>query len=122
MRIMPYIKRNNTGEIIAVFQSSSDEVNEFLPSEHPEILKFFRDNDVPLESIKWELNESDISLIRVIEDLIDILIDKDVIKITDFPTSVIDKLNLRKRFREQLHWYDELFIDFEKDKDQVEDN
>lgn len=119
---MPYIKRNNTGEIIAVFQSSSDEVNEFLPSEHPEILKFFRDNDVPLESIKWELNESDISLIRVIEDLIDILIDKDVIKITDFPTSVIDKLNLRKRFREQLHWYDELFIDFEKDKDQVEDN
>lgn len=113
---MPYVKRNTEGRIIAVFQTPQTDCHEYLPSEHPEMTDFMNDNNVPLESIKWQLNESDINLIRVIEDLIDVLIDRNIINITDLPPQVVEKLNLRKRIREQLHWYDELFIDVESDE------
>ncbi len=70
-----------------------------------------RDNDIPIESIKWQLTETDISFIRAIEDLIDILIDKNLINITDLPKHVVEKIQFRKHMRTQLHWYDEVIID-----------
>jgi hypothetical protein len=108
---MPYIKRNEDGDIMAVYQEQHGEVNEFLPPNHPEISKFLHDNEIPLEAIRWQLTEADISLIRAIEDLIDILIDKNVINITDLPTNVVNKIQLRKRMREQLHWFDDVIIE-----------
>lgn len=38
----------------------------------------------------------------MLEDLIDVLIDKNIITITDFPQSVIDKLLARQAFRKRF--------------------
>jgi len=51
---------------------------------------------------KWELLQSDIDLIRVIEDLVEILMEKNIITITDFPVAAIEKLVSRRGVRNQL--------------------
>lgn len=45
------------------------------------------------------LLESDLSLIRALEDLIDVLIRKEVLRLTDLPDSVQTKLLSRRRLR-----------------------
>lgn len=111
---MPYVKRNQNGKIIALFQHTRETGAEFLPYDSLELAEFLKENDIPLEAIKWELTENDISFIRAIEDLIDVLIAKNIINLTDLPEEVIEKLNFRKRMRAQLRWYDEVIIDTEE--------
>lgn len=108
---MPYVKRNPQGKIIALFQYTAEPGTEFLPYDSLELSAFLKENNIPLEAIKWQLTENDISFIRAIEDLIDVLIAKNIINLTDLPEEVIEKLNFRKRLRAQLHWYDEVIID-----------
>ena len=52
--------------------------------------------------IKDKLVLSDAKMTRVSEDLIDLLISKNLIKLTELPQSVIDKINERKSLRGQL--------------------
>ena len=48
------------------------------------------------------LSELDISFIRVLEDLIEILQSKGVIRLTDFPPEALEKLNQRRRIRQRM--------------------
>lgn len=72
-----------------------------------------RDIDVDDPSIQAFLKKSkkfdrvisskmEIEFVRVLEDLIEVLIKKDVILISDFNNEVIKKLALRKSLRERL--------------------
>jgi len=54
------------------------------------------------QPIKDKLVLSDAKMTRVSEDLIDLLISKNLIKLTELPQSVIDKINERKSLRGQL--------------------
>ena len=85
-----YIVRNNEGEITTLNKTPPN-IGEYeaLPPNHPDILRLLsqsEDND-----IKNKLNLTDIEFIRVLDDLIDILIDRNIIHFTDFPGS--DKKN-----------------------------
>lgn len=92
---MLYAKRNPEGQI----ESLSREKNhggEALPADHPDVLAFLRAGGAAQEAF----NSLDASLVRVLEDLVDVLISRNVIRITDLPPEAQKKLFERKRFRD----------------------
>jgi len=54
------------------------------------------------DDLKKQLSQSDAEFIRVLEDLIDTLIDRGVIRLTDLPPQALAKLQERKLTRKQL--------------------
>lgn len=54
------------------------------------------------DELRRRLSESDIEFIRVLEDLIDTLIEQGVIRLTDLPPRALEKLQERKLTRDQL--------------------
>ena len=96
---MVYVKRNKQGRICAIYNEESDEAKEQLSVDDGEVSEFLLQLD---NQNKWEFIKSDLDLIRVIEDLIEILIKERIIAITDFPPEAIEKLLARKRIRNQL--------------------
>ena len=89
---MPYVHRDPQGGIASLHRSASDAAAEFLPEEHPDVQAFMgRD----------EFARLDADFVRVLEDVIDTLIGKNVINITDLPAEAQAKLFSRKSFRER---------------------
>lgn len=101
---MPYVQRNVSGQISAIFKEPATDAEEFLPNDHPDI-QFFLGGIVPQnqkDAASAELSGSDISLIRVIEDLVDTLIEKNVIMFTDLPSHAREKILQRKNTRKKI--------------------
>lgn len=104
---MPYVMRNAGGDIIAVL-SEHVEGAEMVAANDDALTKFLN-TDSPERRAQRELMESDLGLIRVIEDLIDILIDRGAIMFTDFPEPVQKKLLGRRGLRKEFSYVDDLF-------------
>jgi FMN phosphatase YigB (HAD superfamily) len=97
---MPFVKRDAAGRIVALFRERSDEAPEYLAAGHPEIAEFADPEGA--RSDRASMLQSDLEMIRVYEDLIDILISKRIVVLTDFPTAAQEKLVRRKRLRRSL--------------------
>ena len=101
---MPFITRNTQGEVISIHREQQSEHQEFLISYHPEVINFLNGND-PDNSNQVTLNalrDSDVELARMAEDLVDVLIKKQVILFTDLPDAVQQKLVNRQKLRQRL--------------------
>ncbi|HEY9269060.1 MAG TPA: hypothetical protein VIO39_06390 [Methylotenera sp.] len=101
---MPYVSRDASGLVTGIFLKSQSNVTEFLPNDHPDILRFFG-GALPqnlTNNALMDLTQSDIDFIRVIEDLVDILINKNVITFTDLPSKVREKIVNRLDARGRL--------------------
>lgn len=61
------------------------------------------DEDDELKQTIDRLNNSDIELIRVLDDLIELLINKKVIKFTDLPNEAQQKLLMRQTLRKKTN-------------------
>ncbi|MET0382912.1 MAG: hypothetical protein ABW032_05765 [Burkholderiaceae bacterium] len=97
---MPFIRRNAEGAVDSLHRRD-DGAAEFLPDDHPEV-RAFLGIDAPAGVEKGErFAELDADFVRVIEDVIDTLISKNVINITDLPPEAQTKLFGRKSFRER---------------------
>ena len=59
-------------------------------------------NEIDSDNAVKMLPETDNSMIRIIEDLIDTLIDKNVIALNDLPKEAKDKINNRKTLRNKI--------------------
>ena len=95
---MPYIKRNDAGHIISVSNTQTDSAEE-IAMDSLELREFFT-------SVGGEysaLESSDFKLIRAIEDVIDLLISKNIICITDLPAAVQSKLMERRSLRHTMN-------------------
>jgi hypothetical protein len=55
-----------------------------------------------LTKIHQELTESDKAIVRFLEDLIVILVQKEIIKKEDVPKIVVDKMYQRRKLRKEL--------------------
>jgi FMN phosphatase YigB (HAD superfamily) len=97
---MPFVKRDASGRVIALFHERSDEAPEYLAISSPEVAEF-SDPDAA-RGERANMLQSDLEMIRVYEDLIDILISKRIVVLTDFPTKAQEKLVRRKRLRSSL--------------------
>lgn len=107
---MPYIKRNNNGEITALYKESPDPEAEHLSPSHPEIVAFLENNGDSHDSIS-ALSESDKDIARVTEDLIHLLISKNLILFTELPVPVQRKLLAREKLRDSLQGSLDDFLD-----------
>jgi hypothetical protein len=75
---------------------------EFLPDEHPEVQAFVGRPGLPIDPTEAHFTDLDSEVIRVIEDLVDVLVARNVIRITDLPPEAQLKLFTRKSFREGI--------------------
>lgn len=93
---MLYIQRNADGKLERVKETEFDGMTGTLPVDHPEILAWV--NEIGL----LQLQQSDLDMIRVLEDLISLLISKGAISITDMPTAARMKILNRDTVRRGL--------------------
>lgn len=94
---MPYITRiAPNGAIASLHLDAPAAGAEFLAADHPEVAAFLgADGGDRFERL-------DADFVRVIEDVIDTLIIKNVINITDLPDQAQAKLFARKSFRDRI--------------------
>ena len=98
---MLFIERDANGNIIALHntpEKGTDEQKSIMDEEILEFLNRSVDADPWIEL----LSLSDIGIIRIVEDLIDLLIKKNIIMFTDLPEEAQGKIRERKRVREKL--------------------
>ncbi|MBU2953326.1 hypothetical protein [Marinobacter sp. F3R08] len=90
-----YVKRNEH-RIVAASEDYLDGFEEIDPTD-PQLQSFLADKVDPDATRRFR--ESDSSLIRVIEDLVDLLSSKGIIRFTDLPPEAQKKLMERKSMR-----------------------
>ena len=95
---MAYVLKNSQGQIVAV------SIEENLGEGWQYVDKNSKEYEEYLEgalATHSNFRESDIQLARVLEDLISLLVERDVIRFTDFPRAaqkrLIDRQTMRKK-------------------------
>lgn len=92
---MPYVRRNAEGAIDSLHRLDDGGL-EFLADGHAEVRAFVGETGG-----HDGFNRLDANFVRVLEDLIDTLITKNLLNITDLPEQAQAKLLARKSFRER---------------------
>ena len=106
---MPYVVRDGGGNVRAVFDTPVDGAEEVAPDD-PGLADFVGKNAQP-GMVLDEWVQSDLSLARVVEDLVDILIDKGVFMFNELPAGAQKKLNTRRGRRKEMDLMESLFGD-----------
>lgn len=102
---MPYIERDQNNNITAIYKSAPNDAEtrslEEMDATMHEVLSFLLPETWSLDSDKF-MRESDLSMVRVLEDLVTILIEKNLIAFTDLPEAAITKILMRRQIREKM--------------------
>lgn len=106
-----YIKRNSSGQIALVSREETMECAEFLAADSPELLAFLMDE----EPGRGRFQASDLAFVRVLEDLIELLMDKGVISFTELPEAAQEKVMERQSLRRRLNGLELVGSDEEED-------
>lgn len=99
---MLYIQRDSQGHLVKVEETPFPEMTGKMGKDSPEGI-LWRKNQELAQSGLQQLRESDLEMVRVLEDLIHVLTQKGVISITDFPAAAQLKLISRAQAREALN-------------------
>jgi hypothetical protein len=112
---MPYVKRDSANQIIGLNEDLNDPEagKEWLPFHHPDICEYLKKISGPDES-KAILVTTDQEMIRIIEDVVDLLVRKKIISITDLPEEAQRKLVTRDQVRMKLDRADKILADDDK--------
>lgn len=98
---MPYVARDRAGQITEVRAEPSADARESIAPDDAELCGFLG-QEGGADDIQQALVASDLELIRVLEDLIAVLIDKRIIMLTDLPQAAQQKLARRYELRSKL--------------------
>ncbi len=98
---MLYVERAVDGKIIALHSNPHPNTGEQKSAIDEEILDFLH-TTVSADSRKLLLSLSDMAIIRLIEDLIDLLIQKNIIFFTELPEQARERITERKQLREKM--------------------
>ncbi len=104
---MLYVNRDTQGNIIELSPEQNETTREAVMADDPGVVQFINE--------RWRQNELavlDREFVRVIEDLLELLIKKDVILFTDLPSMVQQKFSKRREIRQKG-----LFSDAYRDDD-----
>jgi hypothetical protein len=98
---MLHVERDDAGNITALHIKAVPGISEQKSIMDEEILEFLNKN---VDTDPWVqlLSLSDIGIIRILEDLIDLLIRKNIILFTELPEEAQAKIRERKRVREKI--------------------
>jgi hypothetical protein len=83
---------------MAVSHSGHGECDEEIAADDPALAQFV----ASLQPEVANLRSTDQGFIRVLEDVVDLLIEKDLICLADLPQDAQDKILLRKQLRRRL--------------------
>ncbi len=106
---MLFVERDKDGAIIAIRKNAIAPGQETASLLDLEVQAFFRASG-EMENLSQLLILSDTSIVRVLEDLVDLLIDKKVILFTDLPSAAQEKLSGRKQIRRKIRG-DDLMVE-----------
>jgi hypothetical protein len=96
---MAYVLKNKDGEIVASSPTENiAEGWEEVDKDNHAAYVLFLEKSLDKTS---RFRESDIQLVRVLEDLVSLLIDRDVIRFTDLPPMAQKRLNDRESMRKE---------------------
>jgi hypothetical protein len=101
---MPFVVRDASGKILSAHAVRSDAAPEEVAADDPALLAFLglQPGVAGGEELVDHLRTSDAEMVRVVEDLIDVLIAKRVIVMTDLPAAARAKLTKRRGLRGKL--------------------
>lgn len=98
---MPYIKRNEQGDVVQLLDAPNGGDTQWLEANDPAVQTFLQ-QATQKDELKGSLASSDEGMVRVVEDLIDLLMEKQLFIFTELPEAVQDKLNARKKLRDKV--------------------
>lgn len=101
---MPYVLRDAGGKVIKVSARSLPGAD-ILPHDHADVIAFMGERGVPTNIIAeslGELRRTDNEMSRAVEDVITALLKKNILKMTDLPKAVQDRIAFRVRMRMQI--------------------
>ena len=104
-----FVKRDSDGRVIAVSLREEPGFAEQLDAGDPGLLEFHATssgNEAGLSAEAQRLRSSDVELVRVVEDIINLLTDKGVIQFTELPESAQQKLLQRRILRQHIQHLD----------------
>lgn len=91
-----YIKRNAAGELIAVSKVPMDDYVDAVAQDSQALLAFIQQEKT---AEQLALEQTDQNMARVLEDLVNLLVDQGVIRFTDLPDAAQQKLLNRRELR-----------------------
>lgn len=103
---MPYIQRNAHGLIESLHLEPGFGDLEQVPADAPELLAFLAAAAPGAEAApapREAYAALDADFVRVLEDVVDVLIGRGIIRITDLPGEAQTKLFARKSFRDRVN-------------------
>ncbi len=101
---MPYILREPDGRIYRVTARMIPGA-ETLPPDHPDVISFLENRGVTPDGVRSafaELKRTDNEMSRAVEDVITALLKKNILKMSDLPKAVQDRIAYRVRMRLQI--------------------
>lgn len=104
---MHFIERDSEGRIVRVESASFPESTEHSDQTTAEIAEWLKVNTIRAATLQ-QLQQSDLDMVRVLEDLIEVLMSKGVISITDLPIAAQSKLLNRAKARQTLSGLEDL--------------
>lgn len=109
---MPYVIRDAEGKIVQVFEQPVTGAAEQIAPDSIEMAAFQQEHTAnTVEALRRELAISDSGMARLVEDLIDALIGKGVIKFTDLPQAAGAKYLDRLSTRQRMHAVQSIIVD-----------
>ena len=98
---MLYAERDSEGKIIGVSKDPGDGQDRMPVSDNE--LQEFLASEADQKTYELLLQDADKKMIRVLDDLIEVLIRKNIILLTDLPEEAREKLGTRKEVRRKMH-------------------
>lgn len=93
-----YIQRNASGDIVQLSREATADCREFIDPGTPELLAFIGDHEGAQQAA---LRRSDLEFVRVLEDVIELLMNRGAISFTDLPAAAQEKLMARQSLRDR---------------------
>lgn len=98
---MIYVERAADGRIVALHDAPTTAAKEQRSVMDEEVLAFINRNGTE-DAWKQLLSTTDTGAVRIVEDLIDILIRKNVINFTELPEQAQQRIRDRKQLRDRI--------------------
>ncbi|WP_235992249.1 hypothetical protein [Cellvibrio polysaccharolyticus] len=100
-KAMVYVERDQQQRLLRVSYEPFEGMNEVLAIESPELHDWLKTKE-EVKARLDSLNSSDLELVRVLEDVVIVLVDRGVIQYTDLPEAARTKLDQRAIARADL--------------------
>ena len=115
---MPYVVRDKNGCVVSVIATPGVEDGGRVKASDASIKDLLR-NDSVTKELQEVLVASDLSFVRVLEDLISVLLDKEILLLTELPEAAQEKILERKHIRRKISDLSRLVVDEEDEEEFV---